>query len=133
MTMKYEEMLDKAFKEMPKKSLILTRFEIPKFESERSGSKTIIRNFRKVVDSLRRKEEHLAKYIIKECGTSGSISGKELILNGKFSNNDLNRKLEKYVNEFIICEKCKRPDTKLIKENRINFVKCDACGHRKVV
>jgi len=34
---------------------------------------------------------------------------------------------------YVLCSECKKPDTILIKENRMTFVKCEACGARKRV
>ena len=37
-------------------------------------------------------------------------------------------KLETYIREYVVCKECKRPDTKLTKENRITVLVCEACG-----
>ncbi len=43
--------------------------------------------------------------------------------------------MEQYVNEFVLCKECKKLDTKLIKEGRLTFINCLACGtkHSEVV
>ncbi|MEM2273205.1 MAG: hypothetical protein QXX56_03185, partial [Candidatus Bathyarchaeia archaeon] len=35
--------------------------------------------------------------------------------------------------EFVNCPICKRPDTKIIKEKRFNFLVCEACGAKSPV
>jgi hypothetical protein len=45
----------------------------------------------------------------------------------------VNKKLDEYVNRYVICKECKRPDTKLVKEDRISFLKCEACGAKSSI
>jgi translation initiation factor 2 subunit 2 len=45
----------------------------------------------------------------------------------------MEKKLESYVKGYVLCKECKKPDTKLIREDRITFLKCDACGAKSPV
>ena len=56
-----------------------------------------------------------------------------LILNRKLSSKLVNDKIIRYANEFVICTDCKKPDTELIKEHRIHFIHCLACGAKHKV
>ena len=40
----------------------------------------------------------------------------------------INQKIEKYVKNYVICPVCGKPDTKLIKVDRVLVMKCMACG-----
>ncbi|HIH71333.1 MAG TPA: translation initiation factor IF-2 subunit beta, partial [Methanothermobacter thermautotrophicus] len=40
----------------------------------------------------------------------------------------INERIEDYVNKFVICHECNRPDTRIIREGRISLLKCEACG-----
>ena len=33
-----------------------------------------------------------------------------------------------YVDKYVICHECNRPDTRIIREGRIFLLKCAACG-----
>ncbi|MHA1988975.1 MAG: translation initiation factor IF-2 subunit beta, partial [Promethearchaeota archaeon] len=45
----------------------------------------------------------------------------------------IQKKIESYVKEYVLCKECGKPDTKLIKEGRITFLKCEACGAKSSV
>jgi translation initiation factor 2 subunit 2 len=131
--MDYEKLLKKARKEIPKSVLKTERFEIPKVKGHIEGNKTIISNFEQIADTLRRPVEHLLKYVLRELATPGEMRKGALIIGRRISASSVNEKIRKYAEEFVICPECKRPDTQLIKEDRINFMKCLACGARHPV
>ena len=129
----YEKLLESARKKLPKSVLEKERFEIPKVMGHIQGNKTIITNFNQICSTLRREPQQLLKYLQRELATPASINGPRLILGRKISSSLINAKIEQYTNDFVICPECKKPDTKLIKENRIFFIKCMACGAKHPV
>jgi translation initiation factor 2 subunit 2 len=131
--MDYESLLKKAMEKLPKKLETKERFEIPSLNIEISGSRTILRNFGELLTVLRREPNHLAKYLSKELATAGSIQGNILVFQGKISKELLQKKVGDYVKEFVYCKQCKEPDTKIVKEGRFSFLKCDACGAKHPV
>lgn len=130
--MAYEQMLDKLYKEV-KPIEKGERFEIPKVKGHVEGTKTIITNFSQICDVIRRDKQHVLKYLFKELAAPGIIDGERLILNRKLSSALINEKIESYVNEFVICPECKKPDTELKKEDRVMFLHCLACGAKHSV
>ena len=131
--MKYEDLLKKAYKEIPKTEGNLDRFEIPKVQGLVQGNKTIINNFTKMVQTFRREPNHLLKYLLRELASSGNIDGQRLILNRKINSSLINQKIEQYANDFVICKECRKPDTTLNREDRFTYVKCQACGARHYI
>ncbi len=128
---KYIEMLRKAKQLLPKGEE-RTRFEIPKATVQVQGRQTFVKNFLEITKALRREPKHLAKYLFKELAVPGSL-GQELSLQGKFSADFINKKIDSYTKEFVVCEACGKPDTTLIKTDRLYTMKCEACGARKPV
>jgi len=126
--MNYEELLKKAMEKLPKKVEDKKRFTVPEVEFEFSGTKTIFKNFLAVANILRRNPSHLSKYLLKELATSGSIEGNTLVFQRKLPSNLLQEKLNSYIKKFVYCKVCGEPDTKLVKEDRITFLVCEACG-----
>ena len=118
---------------IPKKVDISDRFKIPQAVCEIYGNKTLIKNFNDIVNGLRRDSHHLSKYLFKELAVPGNIEGNILILQTKVSSEMLQKKIEDYVKEFVYCKVCSEPDTKIIKEGRTSFMKCDACGAKSHV
>jgi len=121
-------MLKSGRKNLPKSTLKTERFEILRVKGHIQGNKTVISNFYQIANILRRKPEHLLKYILKELATPGDLKKNALIIGRKVSASGLNEKIEQYVNLFVLCKECKKPDTKLDKEAGIPFMKCMACG-----
>lgn len=131
--MTYEKLLDEAYEKVKPISLNGERFEIPKAEGMIEGNKTIITNFKQICDHLRRKCEHLAKFLQRELASPGTIEGERLILIKKVPSSRINEKIKEYVSEFVICRECKKPDTELIKQDEFLFLHCLACGAKHSV
>ena len=129
----YEKLLEEAYSKIKKVGNKLDRFEIPKVEGHFEGKKTIITNFSQIASIFRRSPEHLQKFMLKELAASGQREGDRLILNIKVPSAKINQKIEEYAQEFVICRECKKPDTELVREDRITFIKCLACGARHSV
>jgi len=129
----YEEMLKRAMEKVPKKTGTGERFEMPRMDAVAQGNNTIIKNFGDITAKLRRDPKHVMKFLTKELAAPGSTDGTRATFQGKLSYRMLQGKLELYVKEYVICKVCGRPDTKLIKEGRIDQMKCEACGARSPV
>ena len=126
--MDYDAMLERAHKAIPKKNLGRERFEIPVMESFIQGNKTIIRNFEKTVKSLNRDPKHAFKFFVGEVATSSSMDADNLVLNGKFSGEEVQKIFREYVDRFVLCKECKKPDTKIMEQQGVKMLKCEACG-----
>jgi translation initiation factor 2 subunit 2 len=128
--MEYEKLLKKAMEKLPKKTESKDRFKIPQVVCEITGQRSTVKNFSEILSILRRDGNHLAKYLGRELATACNIQGATLVFQGKVSKEMLQKKVEEYIKEFVYCKVCGEPDTKLIKEDRIYFLKCEACGAR---
>lgn len=133
MSFSYEELLKKAMKKIPEKFSTKERFTIPLVVVEIQGNKTFIKNFGEILSVLRRSSDHISKYLFKELATPGNVQGSVLILQRKVPEENLQKKIESYTKEFVFCKVCSSPDTKLIKEDRFLFIKCEACGAKTPV
>lgn len=129
----YEKLLEKAEKELPEKTESYDRFKLDKIKGHIEGNKTILINLRQIAKQLNRKAEHLLKYLLRELATPGKIIGERVILGSKFSASLINKKIKKYLSEFVICAECGKPDTELIEIERISYLKCLVCGNKKPV
>jgi len=124
----YEELLKEAYSKIKQVETNGERFELPKIEGHFEGKRTILTNFLQIASHLRRKPEQFQKFLLKELATSGQMEGDRLILNNKIPSAKINQKIEDYAKEFVLCRECKKPDTEIIKEDRLNFIHCLACG-----
>ena len=129
----YEQLLDEAYEKVKKIEGAGERFEIPEVKGHIEGKKTILTNFFQIASHIRRKPEHLQKFLLKELATSGYVVGDKLILNNKIPSAKINAKIEQYVKEFVLCRECNKPDTEIIKEDRMSFLRCLACGAKHAI
>ena len=70
---------------------------------------------------------------MRELATPGKIAGERVIFGTKVAASAINKKIKKYVSEFVYCSECGKPDTKLVEEKEINYLRCLACGSKKPV
>ena len=128
----YEALLDIARKKLPESVLVAERFETPKVRGHIQGNRTVITNFLQIASTLRREPQRLLKFILKELATPGELkkSG-SLILGTKISSQRINEKIKQYVDEYVICRECGRPDTSIEGKGDAFFLKCHACGAKK--
>ena len=125
----YKNLLKRVHEDESLKRLEDTeRFTIPKVDVIYEGRTTILRNFEKILSVLNRDADHLLKFFLKELGTAGEKDGTRAIFQGKIPAQQIQNKLEEYVETFVLCKECGRPDTQLIKKDRLLLLRCDACG-----
>ena len=125
----YEALLDEAYENVQPVEEC-GRFEVLKVKGHHQGTKTIISNFSQIVACIRRDSDHFIKFLTKELASSAEVSGDRLILSRKVSSKDVNDKIEKYVQLFVLCPQCKKPDTELGNEGGKNYLRCLACGEK---
>jgi translation initiation factor 2 subunit 2 len=133
MFMDYEKLLERGMKKMPKAGEHKDRLEIPKPQIMNTGSKTFFNNLVDVASAIRRDPQQLMKFLLKELATKGEMEGKRAVFQGFFTFDVINRKIELYIKTYVTCPECGKLDSKLLKEDRYTFVKCEACGARHPV
>ena len=125
---KYAELLKRVQNETSHLEIDENRFKIPKVDVFYEGNTTVLRNFDKILSAINREGTHLLKFFLGNVGTAGEIVGNRLVFQGKIPPKTLQDKLEDYIESFVICSECNRPDTHLVKKGRTILLRCDACG-----
>ena len=127
----YSALLDRAFSKVPELSAANQDFVIPKVDSFIEGAKSIIKNIAAIADKARRGGDDIAKYISKELAVPVNVEDQRLIISGKFSGEDLDKKVHRYFELYVICRECGKPDTRLeIAGRGMFYLVCEACGAR---
>ena len=124
----YVNQLDKALKQIPSTKTSDSRFVIPTLKVFIEGKTTIFDNFDVICDYINREQEHVMKFLLNELGTAGKIVGNRVIFQGRFSRDEVERQIQRYMEEYVICWECKKPDSHFEKLERVWVLKCDACG-----
>jgi translation initiation factor 5 len=106
-----------------------------KIEGKGNGIKTVVVNLSSVAASLARPGAYVIKYFGFELGAQTNIDPKDdrWIINGAHDAAKLQDHLDGFINKFVLCKKCKNPETDVnIKDDRI-LLDCKACGQRSDV
>ncbi|KAF2191534.1 hypothetical protein K469DRAFT_697188 [Zopfia rhizophila CBS 207.26] len=106
-----------------------------KIEGKGNGIKTVIVNLSSVAQSLARPPAYVIKYFGFELGaqTNTNPSDDRWIINGAHDASKLQDYLDGFISKFVLCKKCKNPETDVnIKDGRI-LLDCKACGQRSEV
>lgn len=109
------------------------RFELPIVDVMWEGQKTYLRNFSDFPKVLRRDPDKVLQYLSKEFAVPAERLGDKAMFVGKRAPEDFTRLFQIYVKDYLECPTCKSPDTKIIKENRISFLICEACGAKSTL
>ena len=129
----YREMLERAYAELPQQVTSYERFTIPRPDVRRVGRRTVILNFKEICDEFRRDPQHLLKFLSGEMATLATFDGIRTVFQGNFSYDTIRNLLEIYTEKYVVCPVCKRPDTHIVREKRLWFLQCEACGARSSI
>ncbi|MEJ5327238.1 MAG: translation initiation factor IF-2 subunit beta [Candidatus Bathyarchaeia archaeon] len=129
----YDELLKRAYSQMPAVSVKRERLTLPRLLITTIGMRTIVSNFREVAEILDRDPQHILKFLTREMATAATYQDSRVIFQGKFQQDSLERLLQRYMEIFVVCPVCKRPDTKIVREKRLSFLVCNACGAKSSV
>ena len=133
MTFNYDDLLKRAFAQIPQVSEKRERLELPRFYMNTVGMRTIISNFKEISDALDRDPQHVIKFLTREMATAATFNDSRAIFQGKFQRDSFERLLQRYLEGYVVCPVCKRPDTKIVKEKRLSFLVCNACGAKSSI
>ncbi len=86
----------------------------------------MFKNFVKVVKYLRRDPKHLRRFLLKRLATSGTVRDGVLILRGRHPQELLQKKIDEYVAEFVLCKICGCPETELVEKRGNMYLQCQA-------
>jgi translation initiation factor 5 len=106
-----------------------------KIEGKGNGIKTVIVNLSSVSQSLARPPSYVIKYFGFELGaqTNTNPADDRWIINGAHDAAKLQDYLDGFISKFVLCKKCKNPETDVnIKDGNITL-DCKACGQRSDV
>jgi translation initiation factor 5 len=103
-----------------------------KIEGKGNGIKTVIVNLNSVAQSLSRPPAYVIKYFGFELGAQANAkpTDERWIINGAHDAAKLQDYLDGFISKFVLCKKCKNPETDVsIKDEKI-ILDCKACGQR---
>lgn len=129
----YQKLLKRAKQELPGSLSSGERFQLPEPDVILEGKSSVLRNFMDIAEKLRRDPQHLLQYLLRELGTPGTVEGRRVVFKSKVNPAQLEDRIKEYTVTYVICSECGRPDTKLVKDGRVHFLECEACGAKRPV
>jgi len=130
----YEELLARLFSMIQRPEEKVTVKIKPPIVHKEGTTRTAWVNFPQICASINRSAEHVLQFVLAECASTGSLDGNgRLLIRGRFQQKHMERILRHYIVEYVQCHTCKSLETKLQKENRLLFMKCDSCGSTRSV
>ena len=90
-------------------------------------------NKKAIIDKLIQSYWMEIETVINYISNSINLDGVRADITGRFRSAEINKKIGVYVSKFVNCPECGKPDTKLVKANRLTTMTCMACGSKKPV
>lgn len=101
------------------------RYTMTKINVIRQKNKTIIDNLEIVCKDIEREPEQLVKYFKKKFSISMSYKDNILSTTANLSYQDFETALREYIQLYVLCERCKLPETNMTEKLLI----CRCCSH----
>lgn len=108
------------------------RYKRSEIECRTKFTITYITNIYDIADDLKTEVSYLVKHFGQDLNTLSKLIEKneELQLNGLHPLDKLDASLQKFIDVYILCQKCQLPELKYVAKKDFLGAKCHACGHR---
>jgi translation initiation factor 2 subunit 2 len=131
----YDKLLERARTQVPEDAFKRSgeRFKVPKVQMMVQGNRSLWQNFQDIINVLNRPGREVLKFVSGQLGTAGTVEGGNAIFNGKFGAELVDELVGRYIDSYVICPVCTRPDTEIAKESGVYYLICSACGARTAI
>ena len=131
----YDSLLDRARSQVPEDAFKKSgeRFKVPAVQVVVQGNRSLWQNFQDIINVLNRPGREVLKFLAGQLGTAGSMEGGIAIFNGKFNPEAVSDLLDRYIDGYVTCPVCSRPDTEIVKDSKKYVLSCSACGARTAI
>ena len=104
------------------------RYKMPNIDIQHTKTKTIITNITDIIESIKRNEIYLQKYIGYELGARVLNKNYRFEINGKHDKNKIIDIVNSFIKLYVLCIECGLPETNIsICKNKAYF-DCRSCG-----
>ena len=107
------------------------RYQMPPPRGHKEKTWTIIPSFVLTTNALHRQQEEVLKYLSLSLHTPTKLDQGRACIKGHFSDEEVLSVLRQYIEDFVLCSGCKKPETAYRIRNSGTIVqKCFACGKK---
>jgi len=104
-----------------------------KIEGSGNGIYCKIPNLKEVAGDLKREPIDILKFFGFELASHIRTGENDTyIVNGKFQKDQLETALDKFIDKYVLCRKCKNPETNLLTKGGNIHLHCISCGHEGI-
>jgi translation initiation factor 5 len=109
------------------------RYKMPllqqKIEGKGINIRTNLTNLKDVAKSLRVPHDYILKFMGYEFGSNVNVKDNATSINGEMNENDILKMLDKFIDKYVLCPKCKLPEMVLqLSPEKQLIGKCNSCG-----
>jgi len=106
------------------------RYKMPIMTIKVEGNKILLSNLEKIGKALHRDTDELHNYFGFTLSTTKKKVDNNYYIQGKVELSELQKKLYEYIEYFVLCDKCKLPETLYKVDDKNSELKknCAACG-----
>ncbi|MEL9939634.1 MAG: translation initiation factor IF-2 subunit beta [Ignisphaera sp.] len=124
----YEALLDRVYRSLPKR-VSGRAYDIPTLEIDYVGDHTVVKNFGFVCERIRREPRIVMRFLLKELAMPGSLNpDNSLIIYKRVSAKSIQSLYTRFLESYVRCSTCGSYDTELVREGKVWFIRCLACG-----
>lgn len=106
------------------------RYKMESVVVSNQGVKIAFTNIDSICLSLKRERNDIVKFLRKYFGSAFEYKNNCLLTTKKdMSRDDLQNAIYKYIEENVLCKKCRNPETEVIKEKKKDIQRCKACSY----
>lgn len=131
----YDSLLDRARSQIPEDAFKKSgeRFQVPNVQLIVQGNRSIWQNFQETIMVLNRPGKEIMKFVSGQLATAGNFAGSTAVFQGRFTAEGIEDVLKRYIEAYVTCPVCGRPDTTIGKEKNAYYLHCSACGARTAI
>lgn len=106
------------------------RYKMQKLKISKQKNKTIVENIDQICKELYRDPQLLIDYYKKRFGIAIIYKNNIVSITAKFDDleDKLNKGLHEFIEYYVLCSKCRLPETKLEKDKNHITLSCDCCA-----
>jgi translation initiation factor 2 subunit 2 len=61
------------------------------------------------------------------------VNNRRLVLQGRVPEKKIKDRIKSYIETFVVCQECNRPDTSFLRVGRTLNLHCEACGAKRPI
>jgi translation initiation factor 2 beta subunit (eIF-2beta)/eIF-5 len=107
------------------------RYKMNKVKIQKQKTKTAILNLKQIAEDLGRDVVLIIDYIKKKLGMSLTINKTDYSVTTfkDIDPSEIEKCIREYIEYFVLCEKCKNPETIFEIKKEVKTLTCKACSH----